>query len=93
MTSPTRVEQQIRHFVLENFMYTSDEGKLKNDDSFLDQGIIDSTGILELLMFVEETFGIEVQDEEVLPENFDSVDRLARYIREKTGETVVSVAA
>ena len=76
-------QAQIRHYILENFLYTSDESKLKDDDSFLEHGIVDSTGILELLMFVEETFGFEVDDEDVLPDNFDSVARLARYVTEK----------
>jgi len=79
------VEAQIRHYILENFLFTSDETKLKNTDSFLEEGIVDSTGILELLMFVEETFNVKVEDEEVLPDNFDSVDQLARYIRRKKG--------
>ncbi|RLC79677.1 MAG: acyl carrier protein, partial [Chloroflexi bacterium] len=53
---------------------------------FLEEGIVDSTGVLELVMFVEETFGVTVEDEEILPENFDSVTQLARYVRVKTGE-------
>ena len=85
MSDTTSIEAQIRSYILENFLYTNDEGKLNNDDSFLEDGIVDSTGILELLMFVEETFGIEVADEEVLPDNFDSVDRLRNYIQTKLG--------
>jgi acyl carrier protein len=87
------VEAQIRHYILENFLYTRDESKLQNDDSFLEEGIVDSTGILELLLFVEETFDIMVEDEEVLPDNFDSVERLTRYVKAKTGETVIRVSA
>jgi acyl carrier protein len=77
-------ENQIRRYILESFLFTNDETKLNNTDSFLEAGIVDSTGILELLMFVEETFGIEVKDEELLPDNFDSVERLARYVQTKT---------
>jgi acyl carrier protein len=77
------VEVQIRHYILENFLFTSDEKKLKNTDSFLEEGIVDSTGILELLMFIEEAFGFEVEDEELLPDNFDSVERLTRYVESK----------
>jgi acyl carrier protein len=91
MAEATPVVTQIRHFILENFLYTSNEEKLNNDDSFLEEGIVDSTGILELLMFVEETFGIEVEDEEVLPDNFDSVERLTRYVRMKRGESATHV--
>ncbi len=86
MSTAAKLETQIRSYILENFLYTSDVSKLRNDDSFLEEGILDSTGILELLMFVEETFGVQVDDEEVIPENFDSVDRLMRYILQKTGE-------
>ncbi len=86
MSDITLIETQIRSYILENFLYTSDEGKLKNTASFLEDGIVDSTGILELLMFVEETFGVQVEDEEVIPDNFDSVERLKCYIQMKTGD-------
>jgi len=79
------IEHQIRSYILDNFLYTKDERKLKNTASFLEDGIVDSTGILELLLFVEETFGIQVEDEEVIPDNFDSVERLNRYIHTKKG--------
>ena len=80
MSTAISIETQVRHYILENFLYTKDEGKLHNTASFLEDGIVDSTGILELLLFVEETFGVEVKDEEVVPDNFDSVERLTRYI-------------
>lgn len=85
MSTAMSIETQIRHYILENFLYTKDEGKLRNTTSFLEEGIVDSTGILELLLFVEETFDIQVEDEEVTPENFDSVERLTRYICLKKG--------
>ena len=70
----------IRTFLFDNYMI---EDELDNDDSFLEQGIIDSTGILELIMFLEETFNIEVEDEEVIPENLDSVNKISQYISRK----------
>ncbi len=93
MSTAARLETQIRSYILENFLYTSDESKLRNHDSFLEEGILDSTGILELLMFVEETFGVQVDDEEVIPENFDSVDRLMQYVLQKTGEAAPHAGA
>jgi acyl carrier protein len=93
VSTAAKLETQIRSYILENFLYTSDVSKLRNDDSFLEEGILDSTGILELLMFVEETFGVQVDDEEVVPENFDSVDRLMRYILRKTGEAAPHAGA
>jgi len=77
---------KIRQFILDNFVVGLDEGELHDDDSFLEQGIIDSTGVLELVAFLEETYGFEVADEEVLPENFDSINNLIAYIGRKGGE-------
>jgi len=83
------VETLIRRYILENFLFADawDHGRLQDHASFLEEGIVDSTGVLELVMFVEETFGIAVEDEEIVPENFDSVERLACYVRLKVGET------
>ncbi len=80
------IKASIRRYILENFLFTDDEARLRDDASFLEEGIVDSTGVLELVMFVEETFGIEVADEEILPENFDSVERLIRYVEAKIRE-------
>ena len=76
--------QRIRGFIFENFLFDAEEGDLKNDDSFLDQGIIDSTGVLELVDWLEETFSIRVEDEELVPENLDSVNNLTAFIGKKT---------
>jgi len=78
-----RIEVQIRHYVLENFLFSDDESQLHNEASFLEEGIVDSTGVLELVLFVEETFDVTVEDDEIVPESFDSVSRLATYIRRK----------
>ena len=77
------VEQQIRQYILENFLFTTDESVLNNTDSFLDKGFIDSTGIMEVIFFLEETFGIKVDDEEMIPENLDSVNNIAAFIAKK----------
>ncbi|EGV18563.1 hypothetical protein ThimaDRAFT_1981 [Thiocapsa marina 5811] len=74
---------RLRRYVLESFLFTTDESALDNDDSFLDKGIIDSTGILELVTFLEQEFGIQIADEELLPENLDSIDRLVNFIHRK----------
>ncbi len=86
------IRAPIRRYILENFLFTDDEARLRDDASFLEEGIVDSTGVLELVMFVEETFGIEVPDEEILPENFDSVERLTRYVEAKLREPVFTMA-
>ena len=72
----------IRNFIVENFLFEEDEN-LKNDTSFLKNGIINSTGILELVLFLEETFGFTVEDEELIPENLDSIANIVNYMREK----------
>ena len=76
------MKKQIRSFVVENFLFGNDEG-LKNDTSFLDDGVIDSTGILELVNFLEEEFSISVDDEELIPENLDSIDNVVSYLERK----------
>ncbi len=83
-------ESSIRHYILESLLFTNDETRLLDNVSLLEEGIVDSTGVLELVMFVEETFGITVEDEEIVPENFDSVERLAHYVRSKTEKVAPS---
>lgn len=75
----------IRTFIIENFMFGNDEG-LNDDTSFLEEGIIDSTGVLELVNFLEETYHIQVGDEELIPENLDSVDNITAYLNRKNHE-------
>lgn len=77
------VKGQIRQYIAENFLFSDDGNQLSESASFLEEGIVDSTGVLELVMFVEETFGIVVEDEEIVPENFDSVAQLAGYVQRK----------
>ena len=78
------IEEQIGKYVAENLMFGDNGYQLSNDASFLEEGIVDSTGVLELVMFAEETFQVTVADEEIVPDNFDSVAKLAAYIRGKT---------
>jgi acyl carrier protein len=77
------VKEQLRAFIAENFLFNPDGFDLSDDASFLDEGVVDSTGTLELVMFVEDSFGIAVGDHEIEPENFDSVNKLAVYIERK----------
>ena len=75
-------KQTIRDFVIENFLFGEANG-LKDDTSFLEEGIIDSTGILELVTYLEDTFDIEVEDEELIPENLDSIGNVANFLERK----------
>lgn len=74
---------KIRQFIVENFLF-GDGQVLKDNTSFMQEGIIDSTGILELVFFLEETFGVSVEDDELVPENFDSLKRIVKYLEAKT---------
>ena len=85
------LQQQIRDFVTTNF-YVPDPKALDDATSLLDHGIIDSTGVLEVIMFIENTFGITVEDSEMLPENLDSIERIAAFVARKTS-TAEKVAA
>ena len=77
------IENQIKTYIVENFLFSDNGYELIEDASFLEEGIVDSTGVLELVLFVEETFDVTVDDEEIVPENFDSVGQLAAYVRRK----------
>jgi acyl carrier protein len=77
------IEEQIKQYVAENFLFSDDGYILPDEASFLEEGIVDSTGVLELILFVEETYSVTVDNEDVLPENFDSVTQLAAFIRSK----------
>ena len=80
---PLNTETAIRKFIANSFMYREGVDSLKDTDSLLERGLIDSTGVLELVFFVEKTFGIKVNDDEVLPENLDSIQRIASLIQRK----------
>jgi acyl carrier protein len=73
----------IRNYILDNFLFFEKEMNLDNDDSFLDINLIDSTGIIELVTFVEEQYHIAVKDNEITRENFDSINKIKNYIINK----------
>jgi len=77
------IAQQIRDYISINFLFSDESYPLADDVSFLQESIVDSTGVLELVMFVEETFAFTVDDEEIVPENFDSITQLTKYIQRK----------
>lgn len=78
------IATKIRNYMLDNFLFSDDQNLLKNDDSFLDKGIIDSTGILEVIFFLEEEFKVKVSDKEMIPENLDSVNNICNYLKSKS---------
>jgi acyl carrier protein len=74
----THVERTVRDFITENFFV--EDGDLDGTTSLIGSSIIDSTGVLEIMVFLEETFGIEVPDEDAVPENLDTVDNIVAYV-------------
>ena len=79
----TTIEQEIREFVISNFLFGADDGTLTSDESFLENGIIDSTGVLELVGFLEQTYGIKVKDQELVPDNLDSLRKVSSFVQRK----------
>jgi acyl carrier protein len=78
------IKDKLRLYILENFLFTDDQSELNNEDSFMDQGIIDSTAILELIFFMEEEFSVKVEAEEMTPDNLDSINKVTRFIESKS---------
>ena len=79
------IEAQIKDYIAKNLLFSSDGFKYSDSASFLEEGIVDSQGVMELVLFVEENFNIQVKDTEIVPDNFDSVSRLSAYIQRKGG--------
>jgi len=80
----TDLKTQIRTFIATNFIVESME-TLKDDDSLLQLQIVDSTGFLELIHFIEDSFGVKVADDEMVPENLETVDNIVRFVGRKRG--------
>jgi len=82
------IKEKIRGYVLENYLFTNDQDALGDNDSFLEKGIIDSTGILEIIYFLEDEFGVTMTDDEMTPENLDSVTRIVAFVESKSADVV-----
>ena len=77
------IEDQLKNYIAKNLLFSDNGFNYEDDASFLEEGIVDSIGVMELIAFVEETFGVKVEDHEVTPDNFDSVNKLAAFLRSK----------
>jgi acyl carrier protein len=82
MVTTTDIEREIHNFILDNFLFGKDGG-LKPSDSLIGKGVIDSTGVLELVSFLQERYEIYIEDEEVIPDNLDSIMNLATFVSRK----------
>jgi acyl carrier protein len=84
-TTTQDVLSEVRAYIVDRFLFGQGGDRLGNDDSFLERSLIDSTGILEVVMFLEQRYGIKVTDEELVPENLDSLARIAAFVARKQG--------
>ena len=80
-------EEMFRKYISENILFSKDGYPYPDNTSFLEEGIVDSTSVLELIIFIEENFNISVDDSEILPDNFDSISNLVAYVHRKTSIT------
>lgn len=83
------VEELLRKYIAENILFSSNGYPHQDDTSFLENGIIDSMNVLELVMFVEQKYRFKVEDDEIIPDNFDSITKMAAFIRRKQELTTV----
>lgn len=91
--SPTEIERRIRQFIADNFLFGEDAGALSDTQSLLEAGLIDSTGILQVVAFLEGDFAIRIADAEIVPDNLDTIRTIVRYVARKTASAAVPVSA
>ena len=78
-----QIETELRQFVIDNFLFGQGDVQLENDDSFMERGIVDSTGVLELVAFLEKQYQIKVEGKDLIPDNLDSISNLRRFLENK----------
>jgi acyl carrier protein len=78
-----KIQKQIREYIIESFLVDEEAADFRDGESFLESGLIDSTGMLEVITYLEATFSIAVADEEMIPENLDSVENITRFVASK----------
>lgn len=81
------IETQIKEYIAKNLLFSSKGFEYPEDASFIEEGIVDSQGVMDLVFFVEEAFSVQVIDNEIVPDNFDSVQKIAAYIQRKRGSS------
>jgi len=85
--------QELRKYIIDNFLFGEASGRFafSNEDSFQERGIVDSTGVLELVCHLQERYGLVIEDEELVPDNLDSVSRVASFVERKRQEQELAV--
>lgn len=79
-TARSSIEQQLRKFLADNFILENQGADIDSEESLTQSGVLDSMGVLELIMYIEEEFGVRIPDEDTLPENLDSISRVVSYV-------------
>lgn len=87
------IQNEVRQFVVENFLFGQVSTELRDDESLLDRGLIDSTGVLELVGFLEHRYGISIDDPELVPDNLDSIARIVAFVEAKVRAQVKDIAS
>lgn len=87
------IRQEVKQFILNNFLFTDDDSAVSERDSLTERGIVDSTGVLELIGHLEDTYGIKVDDEEMVPGNLDSIEAIAAFVDRKQASRKVAATA
>lgn len=77
------IKSELRAYILENFLFTDEEDQLEDGVSLIETGVIDSTGVLDLVGFIEENYEVTVPDTDLVPDNFDSVERIVAYVQRR----------
>jgi len=75
------VREKVRDFILQNYLFTTDPAALGLDDSLLERGIVDSSGMMEIIFFIEEQLGVKMREDEMVPDNLDSVNKITRFVQ------------
>jgi acyl carrier protein len=83
------IKNQVRRFIVKHF-YVADPGSLSDEVSLLENGIIDSTGVLEVITFIEGTYGVAVEDDEMVPDNLDSIAHIAAFVARKQAASQIA---
>ena len=79
------IKVQVRTYIFDNFIMAGNPGDLRDGDSFMEGHILDSTGFIELITYLEDTFGIKIEDEEMVPDNLDSLSKIEAFLHKKKG--------
>ena len=81
-SSADNISKELRQFIVENFLFGRDDS-FSNEDSFIEMGVLDSTGVLELIAFLQKRYSIKIEDVEIVPENLDSIHRISVFVTRK----------